>query len=112
VDLAEAVRREEDRQPAVGDLGREGDVLRPDRGEVDRHVAAERLQDQLQRLAEPGRVLAGVGNVVVGAVVLDRLAAERGADDLDVLARAAEWLPPRDAVPALDDLRPGGAEAE
>ena len=46
------------------------------------------------------------------AVVLDRLAAERGADDLDVLARAAERLAVRDAVPALDDLRPRGAEAE
>ena len=46
------------------------------------------------------------------AVVLDRLAAQGGADDLDVLARAAERLAPRDAVPALDHLRPGGAEPE
>ena len=44
--------------------------------------------------------------------VLDRLAAQRRADDLDVLACAAERLPPGDAVPALDDLRPGRAEAQ
>ena len=46
------------------------------------------------------------------AVVLERLAAQRSADDLDVLARAAERLAPGDAVPALDDLRARRAESE
>ena len=46
------------------------------------------------------------------AVVLEQLAAERCADDLDVLARLLERLSPRLAVPALDDLRPGRAEPE
>ena len=52
----DAVGREEDREPAVGDLGRERDVLRPDRGEVDRDVGPARVHDDLERLAEPGRV--------------------------------------------------------
>ena len=98
VHVREALRREEDRQPAVGDLGGERDVLRPDRGEVDRHLAAQRVDDDLQRLAEAGRVLAGVGDVVVLAVVLERLlAAQDRAHDLDVLAGAARAACPRPA---------------
>ena len=58
--LRESLRREEDRQPAVRDLRRERDVLRADRGEVDRDVRAGRVDDQLERLAEPGRALAAV----------------------------------------------------
>ena len=46
------------------------------------------------------------------AVVLDELAAKRGAHDLDVLARLLERLAPGLAVPALDHLRPRGAEPE
>ena len=81
-----------------------------ERGEVDRHVRAERPRHQLQRLAEPGAVRER--DVVVLAVVLDDLAAQRRTHDLDVLARLAERLAPRLAVPALHDLRARGAEAE
>jgi hypothetical protein len=48
----------------------------------------------------------------VDAVVLDGLAAEPGADDFDILPRPSERLAPGNAVPALDDLRAGRAEAE
>ena len=49
---------------------------------------------------------AAVGDVVVLAVVLERLlAAQDRADDLDVLARARQRLAPCLAVPALRDLR-------
>src|SRR4051812_25494567 len=110
--LAEALRRHEDRQPAVGDLGRERDALRPECREVDRDLGAQRAQHQLQRLAEAGRARPVPRDPVVLAVVLDDLARERCADDLDVLARLAERLAPRLAVPALDHLRPGAAEPE
>ena len=113
VRLAESLGREEDREPAVGDLRRQRDVLRADRGEVDRHVGAQRVDDQLERLAEAGRAGARVGDVVVLAVVLERLlAAEDRADDLDVLARARERLAPGLAVPALRDLRAPRPEAQ
>ena len=46
--------RVEHRQPAVGDLGRERDVLRALGREVDREVGAQRVRDRLERLAEPG----------------------------------------------------------
>src|SRR5439155_23728027 len=95
-----------------GDLGRERDAFWPERREVDRDLGAQRAQHQLQRLAEAGRALTVPRNPVVLAVVLDDLARERSADDLDVLARLAERLAPRLPVPALDHLRSGVAEPE
>ena len=55
----------------------------------------------------PSPVASGavVRDAVVLALVLDDVAPQRRADDLDVLARLAERLAPRLAVPALDDLR-------
>ena len=44
--------------------------------------------------------------------MLEELATERGAHDVDVLARLSERLPPRLAVPALDHLRAGCPEPE
>ena len=106
------LRREEHRQPAVGDLGGERDVLRPLGAEVDRDVGAQRVDRRLQRLAQTGA--AGVGQrVVARPSYVDRLlAGDHLADDLDVLAGAGQRLRVRLAVPALDDLRAGGAEAE
>ena len=46
------------------------------------------------------------------AVVLDPLAAQRHAHDLDVLARPLQLLAEAHAVPALGDLRAARAEAE
>jgi hypothetical protein len=48
------LRGEEQRQPAVADLGRQGDVLRALGGEVDRDLVAQRVHGRLERLAEPG----------------------------------------------------------
>ena len=96
-------------QPSA-DLEGELDRLRRDRGEVDRDLRPERLQHQLQRLAEPGA--ADDRDVVVRSVMLEPLAAKRGAHDLDVLAELPERLPPLLAVPALDDLRPRRPEPE
>ncbi len=113
VGLAEPVRREEDRQPAVGDLRAERDVLRSDRRDVDRDVVARRMHDELERLAEPGRVGTRVRDVVVRAVMLEPLLARQDrAHDLHVLARLAEGLAVRLAVPTLHDLRTGETEPE
>ena len=85
-------RREEDGQPAVGDLGGERDVLRADRGEVDGDVGAP-VEDRLERLAEPGGVGPRVRDLVVVARELERLLAPPDrADDLDVFARPRERL--------------------
>ena len=111
-DLARALGLEEERDPAVRDLERELDRLRPHRREVDRDLGAKRARHQLQRLAEPRRARPRVRDVVVLAVVLEQLAPQHRADDLDVLARLRERLAPRLAVPALDDLRARRAEAE
>ena len=52
--LVGALGAEHERQPAVGDLRRLLDRLRPDRAEVDRDPLLHRLDQQLQRLAEAG----------------------------------------------------------
>ena len=69
--------REEQRQPAVAQLGGQGHVLRALGGEVDRQVGPQRVDRRLQRLAEPDA--ARVGQLVVLALEVDRLVA---GDDL------------------------------
>ena len=55
--------REEHGVPAVGDLGRERDVLRPLRAQVDRDLGPVRVQDRAQRLAQArARPAAGAGS--------------------------------------------------
>src|SRR5581483_8912244 len=93
--VVQPLRRDPDRQPALSDLRRELDVPRADRGEVDRDLRAKRPGHQLQRPVVAER------DLVVLAVVLERLAAEGSADDLDVLPGAPERLAERLAVPAL-----------
>ena len=101
------VRRvEHERQPAVGDLAHLLDGLRADGAEVDRDPLLDRLGEQLQRLRAVER------HAVLAALVDQRLAGQHGADDLDVLARAADGPRERDAVPALGDLRARHAEPE
>ena len=101
-----AGRGVEDRDPAVGDLGGLRDVLRSLGAEPDRHVGAQRVDDRLQRLAEPDRVVAVVRQRVVRAVVGDRaLAGQHLADDLDDLPGARQRLAEGLAVPPLHHLR-------
>ena len=105
----EGVDAEEDRDPAVADLGRHLDRLAADRADEDRDLVALGVEVELQRLA----LAAGQRQLVVLALVLDRaLAGDDLAHHFDVLAGAAPGLGVGDAVPALGDLRAGGAEAE
>src|SRR5581483_5828031 len=84
------------------------EILRADRGQVDRDVLADRMDGQLELLAGA----AGQRELEVLAVVGDALAAEGEVDDVDVLAGASERGLERDAVPAFRDLRAGDAEGE
>src|SRR6185312_14523662 len=95
--LADVLRREEDRDPAVGDLARELRVLRPDGRKVDRDAVLHRRDGQLQRLARPVRER----QLERLAVELEAFARERLAHDGDVLARALELAAEALAVPAL-----------
>ncbi len=111
--LPRAFGREEDREPAVGDLGGELDRLRLEDGEVDRDVGAKRPRHQLERLPESRRARAGVRNLVVQAVVLERLPPERPQRTISTYSRSLrQRLPPGLAVPALDHLRAREAEPE
>ncbi len=76
VSLLVVGRGEEDRQPAVGDLGRQLDVLGADGGQVDGQVRPA-VDDALERLAQAGGVGAGVGHLVVLALMHQRLLAAR-----------------------------------
>src|SRR5436190_21591739 len=108
----EALGIDEDREPAVRDLGCERNVPGADRREVDRHLGAQRPQHELQRLPEPRRPGAVVGDAVVLALMCDDLAPEGRTHDVDVLPSLPERLSPGFAVPALHHLRPRRAEAE
>jgi hypothetical protein len=91
---------EEDGQPAVGHLSGELQVLRPDGGEVDRHIGAVRVQGELEGLARPVRQR----QREVLPLMRHCLARQRHADHLDVLARAGERLVEANPVPALGHL--------
>ena len=112
-DLPGLVRHEEDGQPAVGHLGRHGHVLLAQRGHPDRDAGAHRVVDDLERLAQPGPLPLGQGDVIGGAVMGERrLAGPDRAADLDDLAGAGQGAVVGHAVEALDDLGARGAEAE
>ena len=111
--LLRLLGQEEQRHPAVGDLGGHLDVLRAERRDPDRDPGPHGVGDDLERLAQPGALLgraaAACSAPVVGEAVL---AGPHLAADLDDLPGAAERLVVRDAVPALDHLRARRAEAE
>ena len=106
-------RVEEDRLPAVGDLGDLGDALGTERGDRDRDVGARHVVDQLEWLAQARpAALARQRNGVVPAVVHHGLAPPGLPADLHDLAGAPERRVVRHAVEALDHLRSGCAEPE
>ena len=107
-ELAHVLGREQRRDPAVGDLGGERGVLRPDRREVDRDPLLHRRDRELQRLARP----VGQRQLERLALELEALARERHPHHRDVLARARELAAEALAVPALGDLRAARADAE
>ena len=107
--LLEGVDAEEDRDPAVADLGGHLDRFAPDRADEDRDLVAQRVEVELQRLALPSRQR----QLEVLALVVERaLAGDDLADHLDVLAGPAPGLGVGHAVPAFGDLGAGRAEAE
>src|SRR5438874_2325414 len=70
------------------------------------------MQDALERLAEPGRARARVGDLVMLAAMLQRrLARERLADDRYVFPGARQRLAVRLAVPAFHHLRARWSDA-
>ena len=111
-DRAGLLRVEEDRLPALGELRGHLDVLRAERGQHDRDPVADRVVDQLERLAQAGALVGRQRDRVVAALVGQPLAAPDRTADLDDLPGPADRGVVRHAVPALDDLRPGRAEAE
>jgi hypothetical protein len=82
--------REDNRQPAVGDLSGQFDIFRADGGQVDRQVAAP-VDDALERLAQPGGVGALVRNLVMLAVMDERRLA--GEDGLRTMLTYSRVLP-------------------
>ncbi|MGX1121621.1 hypothetical protein RKD37_006984 [Streptomyces ambofaciens] len=106
--LLQVVGGGEDEQGAVGDLAGLLQVLRADRGDVQRDVLALRVHGELDRLAGA----AGQRQRPVLSLVGQPLPGHRLAHDLHVLAGAGERLVELDAVPALGHLRSRHAEAE
>ena len=99
----DGVGREEDGEPAVGDLRRQGHILRSLRPHDDGDLRSQWVHDGLEGLSQSGA--AGVGERVVGTVVGHRpLAGHHLADDVHVLAGPGQRLLERLAVPALDHL--------
>ena len=100
--------RKEDRQPAVGDLTREGDVLGAQHREVDRDLFLDRADRELQHLAGSLRKRQFHGF----AVVLDLLVRQRHPHHRHVVACTFHLARKSHSVPALGNLRPRRAEAE
>ena len=105
--------REEERQPAVGVLRGALDVLlRRAPRRRSGPPARSGLVSIFSGLPRPVPWPAGSGRWKILPSCSSALAAQRHPDDVDDLAGAAQRLVVGQAVPALDDLRAGGAEAE
>src|SRR6266542_6168418 len=88
----QALWREEDGEPAIGDLGGQRHVPGSDGREVDRDVGPP-MEYGLERLPQSGGVRPRIGDLVVLPLELHRLLAPpHRADDLPVLARSRQGL--------------------
>jgi len=96
------VRREQRRNPAVGELAGEAKTRRGERRQEDRDVGTQRPHLHLQAL----------GQVEDLALEPERLTSQDGPHDLDGLAHPLHRLLEGHAVPAADDLVPAGAETK
>ena len=105
---AGAVRVEEDRQPAVGDLAGQVEVLRAERGQVDRDLGRTGCRASTSDF--PGPSGSGRVKCVPPAVTRRRLSACRTICTYS--PGAAERVGEPHAVPALGHLRPGDAQAQ
>ena len=107
--LGGELRGEEDRQPAVGQLAGELDVLRADGGQVGADVLADRGQGQLERLAGPVRQR----QPVVGAVEARRSAGRARLSTTSRYSRVrASGLSKRTPCQPSETCGPGHAEPE
>src|SRR3989442_7602808 len=106
-----SLRRKEHRQPAIGDLSGERNVLWAFGREIDRDIRAQGMHGRLKRLAQTHPV--SLRHLVVLSLERDRLLArENLAHDLHVLSSALERTGVGLSVPALHYLWPRGANAE
>ena len=106
------LRMEEDRLPALGDLGGQLDVLRAQRRDRYRNTFAHRMIDELQRLCPTRSAVRGQRELIVLAVVVHPFPAPHLPADLHHLAGAAQRGVELDAVKPLDDLRSGRADPQ
>ena len=102
-ELGDVLGREQRRDPAVGDLGRQRRVLRPDRGDVDRDPLLHGRDRELERLARARRAAAAAS---VSPWYSTRSRAQRHPHDVDVLARALELA--AEALRRASPRRPAG----
>ena len=108
----EPLRFHEGEQHAVGDLGAETDSRRS-HGSGDDLEGGISVNDALQRLAEPGCALSRIRDPVVVPFVHERFfPGQHLSNDFDVFAGPRQGAAVRDAVPAFDDLRARGTDAE
>ena len=104
VDLV-PVGRIVEREPSIGDLRRESDVLGALGAQEDRYVRPQRMGDRAERLSHAPGARTGVGKRVVFARIGDRcIPAQNLANHVDVFAGARQGLRERLTVPALDHL--------
>src|SRR5262249_18469272 len=107
----DAVRREEDRQPAICQLSSERHVFWSDRSQVDWEISSPGMDDQLERLSQPGP--ATNRDVVVLAVMLERpLSLEYRPDDFNIFAGPDQGLAVWNSMPTFDHLGARHSEAE
>ena len=103
---------EEDRQPTLGELGGKLHAAVAQRGQVDRNPGAAGVRQHLERLAEAGTFFWGQRQAIGFAAVFERVSTPDHATDFDDLSRPLHGPVVGDAMPAFDDLRPGGPESE
>src|SRR5207237_21005 len=109
--LRHGARRKAERQPAVGDLRGQLHGRLVAGSENDRDIGIH-VQDRFQRLADAQRAFAAVWKADLPPLVHDRaLPAKNLAHDRDVILEPPIGPAPGLAIPALDDLRAGDAEA-
>ena len=100
------------RKPAIGDFGGHLDVERRGRAKHHGNVRVA-VHDRLERLAKADRAGAGIGQLDFLAVMADgAFALPDLFHDGDIIAQAGVGLAPGLAIPALDDLRAGHANAD
>ena len=106
------LREVEDWFPALGQLGGEFYVLRPERRHHDRDPFPDRVIDQLERLAQAGALISWQRDGVVPALMHQPLAPPDAAADFDDLPGAPDRRVVRHPMPALDHLRARGPDAQ